>query len=166
MSSVGKRPGSWLEGAERLGRSVENLVIALVLGGVVALASAQILLRNVFSVGLPWSDGLLRLAVLWLAMLGAIAASRDDRHLAIDILPRYAPARVRRWTSALSNGCAALVTGALAIHAWRFVADSRSYGDVLLDQWPAWPFQAILPFGFALICYRYALRGVGRALGR
>jgi TRAP-type C4-dicarboxylate transport system permease small subunit len=156
----------WIHRAERFGRNLENLAVVLVLGGLVGLAGAQILLRNVFSAGLPWSDGLVRLGVLWLAVLGAVAASRDDRHLAIDLLARYASPQWRRWAAALSSAAAAFVTGLLTRYSWRFVQDSRSFGDVLLDQWPAWYFQAILPVGFALICYRYSLRSLKHLLGR
>ena len=39
------------------------------------------MLRNFFSIGFAWGDGLTRLAVLWLGLLGALAASRDGRHI-------------------------------------------------------------------------------------
>jgi TRAP-type C4-dicarboxylate transport system permease small subunit len=60
----------------------------------------------------------------------------------------------------------AIVTGLLAWHSWRFVQDSRLYGDVLLNDWPAWIFQSILPIGFGLICYRYVVRAVQQLRGK
>lgn len=128
------------------------------LGGLILLSSAQILLRNVFSVGLPWADGLVRLMVLWLALLGAVAASRDHRHIAINLTERYLPAGLMRPVNVLVDTFAAVVAGALGWYSLRFVLDSREFGDVLLDGWPAWWFQIILPIGFGLIGYRYALR--------
>src|SRR5690606_33547420 len=74
-----RSPRSWASRLERLGRLLEDALIVLLLGALVVLASAQILLRNVFSMGLAWSDGLVRMLVLWLALLGALAASRDGR---------------------------------------------------------------------------------------
>lgn len=148
----------WLERAERVGRWLENALLALMLGGLILLASAQILLRNFFSVGLSWADGLVRLMVLWLALLGAIAASRDHRHIAINLAERYLPAPVLRPIRLLVDAFTAVVAGVLAWHSLRFVLDSRAFGDVLLNGWPAWWFQSILPVGFALIAYRYALR--------
>ena len=69
----------WLDQAERVGRWVEDVLIFVLLSALILLASTQIVLRNVFSLGYPWVDGLIRLLVLWLALLGAIAASRARR---------------------------------------------------------------------------------------
>ena len=70
------------------------LVSLLVL--MVLLATGQILLRNLFDAGLSWGDPSLRLMVLWLALLGAMAATRDDNHIRIDLLSRYLPGHWRR----------------------------------------------------------------------
>lgn len=156
----------WLERAEQVGRWLENTLLALMLGGLIVLASAQILLRNFFSVGLPWADGLVRLMVLWIALLGAIAASRDHRHIAINLAERYLPARLLRPVNRVVDAFTAAVAGVLAWYSLTFVLDSREFGDVLLDGWPAWWFQSILPIGFGLIAYRYALRVVAQPRAR
>jgi TRAP-type C4-dicarboxylate transport system permease small subunit len=54
----------------------------------------------------------------------------------------------------------------LAWQSWRFVQDSKAYGDLLLGDWPAWIFQIILPVGFAVMCYRYALRTITQLVVR
>jgi TRAP-type C4-dicarboxylate transport system permease small subunit len=124
----------------------------------ILLASSQILLRNVFSVGLVWADGLIRLGVLWLALLGAVAASRDHKHISIDILTRVLPGPLRLAAVVLRNVFTSAICALLAWYSWSFVRDSREYGDVLLDNWPAWWFQVIMPVGFGLISYRYLVR--------
>jgi len=43
------------------------------------------------------------------------------------------------------------------LHAFEFVGESREFGDKLLGELPAWPFQSILPVAFALIGYRYVI---------
>ena len=55
------------------------------------LAVAQIVLREAFSTGFVWADELLKLLVLWLAMVGSVAASRDNRHIRIDALSHILP---------------------------------------------------------------------------
>lgn len=149
---------SLLTRADRLGRFIENLLLVIVLFGLTGLASAQILLRNVFSSGISWADGLIRIAVLWLALLGAVAASRDGRNISINLAGRWMPERFRRWVLALVDLFTAGVAGVFAWHAWTFVATSREFGDRLLDGAPAWIFQAIVPIAFALIAYRYLVR--------
>jgi TRAP-type C4-dicarboxylate transport system permease small subunit len=151
--------------AEAAGRWVENLLLAVLFGGLVLLAVAQILLRNVWSVGLPWADGLVRIVVLWLAILGAVAAARDHKHIAINLTQRYLPAALQRPAAIAADAFAAIVCGFLSWYSVVFVMESRSYGDLLLSDWPAWIFQAVMPIGFGLIAYRYALRCAGRVLG-
>ncbi len=150
----------WLARAGRWGRWLENTFLTLLLSGLIVLASAQILLRNVFSIGLVWGDGLVRLMVLWLALLGAIAASRENKQIKIDLLSHSLSEPLQRAARITTDLFTAIVTGLLAWHSWRFVQDARLFGDTLLNDWPAWVFQLILPIGFGLICYRYAVRAL------
>ena len=107
--------------------------------------------------------------VLWVAMLGAVAASRENRHIAIDVLSRDHAARAdRRGPQSLCRHLRQAVAFILAWYSWEFVAESREFQDRLLDDLPAWWFQAILPVGFLLIGYRYAIwcvRGVRSLFG-
>ncbi len=156
----------WLARLEQWGRWLEQSLLTLLLSGLIVLASSQILLRNGFSIGLAWGDGLVRLMVLWLALLGAIAASRDNRQIKIDLLSRSLSEPLQRVARITTDLFTAIVTGLLAWHSWRFVQESRLYGDTLLSDWPAWVFQLILPIGFGLIGYRYVLRAAQQLVGR
>lgn len=155
----------WLELAERWGEWVENFLLFVLLSGLILLASSQIFLRNILSMGFPWADGVIRLMVLWLGLAGGIAASRDRKQIAIDILARALPPRVKRITDVMAHVFTATVTGLLAWYSLRFVQDSYAFGDTLLGSWPAWVFQLILPIGFGAISYRYALRALRELMG-
>jgi TRAP-type C4-dicarboxylate transport system permease small subunit len=156
---------SWSARISRAGRVLEDSLIVLLLGGLILFSSAQILLRNVFSVGFTWSDGLIRLAVLWLALLGALAASRDGKHISMGALVQWLPRRYKIAAEVVADLFAALVTAALAYFAFSFVRDSRTFGDTLLGNLPAWWFQSIMPIAFALIAYRYVVQAVRRLRG-
>ena len=158
--------GTWLTRAERFGYWLENALMTTLLSSLILLASAQILLRNVFSTGLPWGDGLIRLIVLWLALVGAIAASRDSKQIKIDVITRSLTGAPLRVALVATDAFTVAVSGLLAWHSWRFVQDSRLFGDTLVGDWPAWIFQLILPVGFLLIAYRYLLRAFAAFVGR
>lgn len=143
--------------ADQVGRLVENAALFLVLAAMVFLAAAQIFMRNVLDIGVAWGDEALRLLVLWVTMLGAMAATRDRRHIVIDVLSRALPEAFRLWVCLLVDGFSAAVSAILAWYAAVFVADSRAYDDRLLNDLPAWPFQVILPIAFAIIAYRYCI---------
>ena len=140
-----------------LGR-LETVLLCCLLLGSIALAALQIVLRNVFSYSLFWADEAIRMAILWLAMIGAMVASGEGRHIAISIVPRYCPVPWHRPASIVSMGFAAIVSGLLAWQSLRFVADSWRYGDSVLGGLPAWAFQSIMPVGFTVICFRFLRR--------
>ena len=123
----------------------------------IVLASAQIVLRNVTGGGIAWGDEALRLMLLWLAMLGAVAASRENRHIAIDVLSRVLPERQRVGFAVLLHAFTAAVAATLAWYSWVFLGESLEYQDQLLGDLPAWWFQSILPVAFALMAYRYLI---------
>lgn len=152
-----------LKRLERAGKAVEDLLLVLILSGMMLLAVMQIVLRNFFDTGFFWTDELLRLLVLWLAVAGAVAASRKDRHIRIAVLDRFLPESANRFALILLDLFTAAVCGLIAWHSFLFVRDTRAFGDLLLGDVPAWIPQAVLPAGFALIAWRYlvfAARGV------
>lgn len=76
-----------------------------VLLAMVLVASAQALFFNIAERdvawaqslldGLSWADTFLQKGTLWLALIGASLATQQDRHIAIDVLPKIAPPRAR-----------------------------------------------------------------------
>ena len=137
----------------------------IVLGGLILLGAAQIVLRNAFSIGFAWGDGLARLAVLWLGLLGALAASRDGRHITMGALARVLPPKLRVAAGVCADLFGAAVSAVLAYAAFRFVGDAREFGDTMLGDFPAWWFQAIMPVAFALIAWQFLVQAVKRLRG-
>ncbi|HUO67569.1 MAG TPA: TRAP transporter small permease [Gammaproteobacteria bacterium] len=156
---------SWLTRAARIGLALENAVLVALLGFLIVFSFVQIVLRNVFSIGVTWGDGLTRVVVLWLALLGALAASRDGRHIRMNALAQWLPPRLHVAVGVGSDLFAAVVSAALAYFAFEFVSESRSYGDQLLGEFPAWWFESIMPVAFALIAYRFVIHALGRKRG-
>ena len=148
----------WIEYCRVLVKRVLDGMIMFLLGGMVLLAAAQIVMRNVFSFSLFWGDDVLQLALLWLVMTGASAAALSGEHLRIDILVRFVPKGGRPWLYATLHGFTAGICGVLAWQSVRLVQDSITYGDTLLGNVPAWTAQIILPVGFGFLALHYGLR--------
>src|SRR5690606_18436865 len=55
LSAAGRE--SWLDRADRIGRRIENALLVVGFSALTLLAGAQIVLRNVFSVGIVWEIG-------------------------------------------------------------------------------------------------------------
>ena len=136
---------------------VEDTVLASLLGAMVLLSSTQIALRNLADVGLSWADPLLRIIVLWVGLLGALAASRGDRQISIDALSRVLPERAQRAVQALTALFTAGVAGLVAYHGGRFVLMDLEAGVPGIGVVPAWALELVIPVAFALIAVRYCV---------
>ncbi len=121
----------------------------------ILLAVGQIVLREIFNTGFVWADEAIKLTVLWLAMVGSIAAARENRHIRIDLLSHLLPARAVALTRILVDIFAAIVSGVLAWHCWRYLQLEIEFEDTVLVDMPAWIAHVILPLAFALISYRF-----------
>ena len=138
-------------------RRLEDGVLALILAAMIGLAAYQVIARNLFDTGLLWGDALVRVLVIWVAMIGAMVASRNDDHIRIDVLTRFAPPRWRRPLTRFANAFTCAVLGVFAWHSYRFVRFEHEDGAIAFASVPAWACEAVLPFGAAVISLRYLL---------
>lgn len=133
----------------------EDGLMAILLSATILLAAGQILLRNLFDSGLIWADPTLRIMVLWLALLGAIAATRENRHIRIDLLSHKISKKSRFVLALINNLFSALICGIITWHAARFVYMEWQAGSKLFASLPAWLGESILPIGFGIMTLRF-----------
>lgn len=146
--------------AKRLLRALhkaEDVLLAGLIAGLLLLAVGQIVLRLGFSTGLVWAEPVARMGVLWLALLGALGAARQHRHIAIDALPQALPPFWRGLARRLAHLGAAGISGLLAYHAGRLWLLEREMPVSFATGIPSWLPMSILPLGFGLIALRLAL---------
>ena len=93
--------------------------------------------------------------VLWLAMVGSIAACRDNRHIRIDALSHLLPKSVVTFTQMFVDVFAAIVCAVIARHAYRYLQLEIEFEDIVLVSTPAWIAHMIMPLAFGLISYRF-----------
>lgn len=138
-------------------RKTEELVLALLLGGMILLAFSQIMLRNFFDSGIAWADPMLRLLVLWVGMLGAMLATHYDKHIRIDLITRYIPEQYHRASGFLTGMVSSVVCALLTWHSARFVYFEWQDGTEAFVGFPSWIAESILPFGFGVMTIRFAI---------
>ena len=132
----------------------EDALLILMLATMILLAGGQIILRNFFDTGIDWAPPLLRLLVLWLALLGGMAATRANNHIAIDLISRFLPERLKRIADAVTRLFTAVVCGIIAWYAAEFVWMEYQDQMILFADVPAWAGEIIIPIGFASIALR------------
>jgi C4-dicarboxylate transporter DctQ subunit len=140
--------------------SVEKILIVAIIFGMVALSCLQILLRNLFASGIPSADIILRYLTLNLAFFGASMATREGRHLKIDIIPRMVSGRFGQLIGLLTTGISVFVCLILARAGWSFVVLERESAALSVLDVPLWTAKLIIPIGFFLIAMRMVLKMV------
>ncbi|MDH5455965.1 MAG: TRAP transporter small permease subunit, partial [Gammaproteobacteria bacterium] len=88
-----------LDRLDRAGRFAENTALVVLLATMIGVAVAQIVNRQLLgsSFSLAWADELVKMIVLWLAMVGSIAACRDNKHIRIDLITHILAGTIVSW---------------------------------------------------------------------
>jgi TRAP-type C4-dicarboxylate transport system permease small subunit len=141
-------------------RRLEDGLMLLLLLGMILLACLQIFMRNAFSIGWLWADPVLRVLLLWLALLGAMVASRDDKHISIDIFSRWLPSSLQALSKIISSLFAAVICGIAAYYAGWFVLDEYQYSTADIGGLRIWLFESLMPLAFAMMCLRFTAHAV------
>ncbi|HEY4611898.1 MAG TPA: TRAP transporter small permease [Bacteroidota bacterium] len=149
-----------LQRVDALLNKVEGMLLVLFLSVMLVMAFLQVVLRNVFSFGFPWADILLRHLVLWVAFFGAALATSQERHISIDAFTRFLPERARHAARVVTNLFAAVVCYYLMTAAATFLQSEIDAGTVLYGSVPVWYAQLIIPVGFGLLLFHFAVRVV------
>ena len=89
----------------------EAAIAAAVLLIMIAVAATQAALRNLTNLDfdwanlvlerMEWADSFLQKGTLWLAFFGASLSTYDEKHIAIDVIPRLAPPRGKQFLRAI-----------------------------------------------------------------
>jgi len=144
---------TWID---RLHRAEDGL-LALLLTAMILLAGTQILMRNLFDSGFVWIDPMLRVMVLWLGLIGAIVATRHDKHICIDLLSRYFKRNTHRLIQALVGQISAATCLIIAWYGIDWIRLDYADGVSGFAGIPAWSLEVVVPVSFALIGLRYLL---------
>ncbi len=143
--------------------TLENWVLLFLFLLMVLVAVLQIILRHSPVGGLFWADDFLRVEVLWLAMTGAVVASRDRHHLGLDLARRFLPEASRHLVERLVSLLTCMVAAVLAWYCGRYVAVERESNTLAFANVPGWWAELALPVGFALVAVHYFFHLWGRS---
>jgi TRAP-type C4-dicarboxylate transport system permease small subunit len=147
----------WKRVDEAIGHA-EQALLVLFLGFMLVIAFLQIVLRNFFFTGLDWGDSLVRNLVLWVGFIGATLATKEEKHITIDLVSRWLPALGKNVVALITHLFAFFVCGSLAYAALKFIRNELQTGSKTFLDMPAWVPETILPLTFILMTVRFGLR--------
>ncbi|ALK08327.1 TRAP transporter small permease [Blastochloris viridis] len=144
-------------------RRVLTAADRLAIGGATALAVAalvvalgagvwQVAARFLLEAPSPWSEALVRTALIWMTMLGLGAALRSGALLSIDLVGRLAPPPLKRALEAFALLSNLALMGVLVWFGWEMAERVRFQVLAGLDISIAWGYAAIpVGAGFAAV---------------
>ena len=141
----------------RLADKAEKLVLCLLLTAMIVLACLQIMLRTFWGGGLLWADPLIRYLVLWCGLIGAVAATGQGRHIALDLIGKALSPKLDAWLHLLTLLFSTLAASGLTWAGWRFLAGEIQFGGAGLLSLPLWFWNSIFLISFGLIALKYLL---------
>lgn len=131
------------------------------LGIMIVMSFGQVVLRNFFDTSIVWGDIFLRHLVLWVGYFGAVIATGERRHLKIEFVTKLVPPKVKKILYIITNIFAAVICYFLMQAAVSFIQLEIEYESILILDLPSWYFLLVIPIGYAIISFRFAIHSLG-----
>jgi C4-dicarboxylate transporter DctQ subunit len=133
----------------------ENRFLSALLLLMIVLSSAEIIIRTMIGGSVLWISPVLKILVLWIAMLGAVLASRDKEHVCIDVLSHYISNKYQYLIQSICTLFVAIVSFIISYYSFQFVYSTYEYKDIAFNNTPLWIWQSIIPIAFLFIAIRF-----------
>ena len=148
---------------------VENAMLVTLFFILLVLAFFQIPLAKIINT--DNIEVLLRQMLLWISLLGASLATREGRHINVDVLSRRLHGGAKSAAVIWVNVASAVICILLTIAAWQVLKDAYDFGETveIFISIPTWILQTILVFGFGIMAFRFLLKALtetGNWIGR
>ena len=135
---------------------IEEILISIFLGVSTLLVFAQVVARYAFNTGFTWAPELVEYLFLRSVMIGASYGVKHGVHLGVDILVTKFRPEIRRWLILSAILISIFFTAGMCYLSFFYVRETYRMELITVDlQIPQWIPYLALPFGFALITFRF-----------
>lgn len=148
------------ERADAIIDRVEQTLVSIFLSVMILIAFLQIVLRNLFATGFTWGDPLVRNLVLWVGFIGAAIATREGKHISIDVVSQWVPRRGKAVIEIIIYLASFIICGLLTFAAVKFIRNESLTGSITFLGIHAWVPEIILPLTFGLMTLRFGFRSL------
>ena len=124
----------------------------------VVLAFVQVLLRNIFSFGFLWGDPFLRYLVLWVGFLGAVLATKEEKHFGVELLNRFLSRHSMHIVRCIVDIFACVVAYLLFQASLDFLEIGFDENSIDLFGISKKYYLLIIPLTFGLVAFHFLLR--------
>ena len=134
---------------------LESFLLVAIFLSTLFIAVLQIFLRNFFDIGIIWGDSFLRIAVLWIGMMGALYASRRNNHISIDLGVKYLSKKHLKIVQSIIHLFTSFICGLVAWYSIHLIVIEYEYTEIAFANVPVWLSMIIIPLVFSIMSLRY-----------
>ncbi len=136
---------------------IEDTILIGMLLAMIIMAVLQIVLRNLFDSGIFWGDGLVKVLVLWIGLVGAMIASRNNHHISIDVISRFLPPGLKKLSNLIISIFTTAICWIMTWYSFSFVMLEKEDNMTAFANVPVWICESIIPVAFGIIGLRYLI---------
>lgn len=143
---------------------IEDGLAGLVLAAVLGVVVYELTVRGLFGRSNLWTDEMSRVLLIVMTYISAIGLTRDGAHVRVELLIAMLPAKARTAIDMLSDLLCLIFAVSATWLGYKYVQESALFGISFAHSnlpFPLWVAQSVIPFGFAMISLRLALRLIG-----
>ncbi len=138
-----------------LNERLEEVFLVILMIAATLLVAAQVVTRFILKVPLPWSEEIARYMFLWLTWVGASYATKERKHVRIDIIYEKLPVKGKKICTAISTVIWIVFLAVMVYLSVRLTASVASGGQIAVGSGiPMWIPYASIPVGMGLMLFR------------
>lgn len=138
--------------------TIERVIAGLCIAGMAVLLFGDVFLREVFHLSLPWAQKLSLHFMILGGSLGVSLASSSGAHLRSEVGDQVLPKLIMPAVVTFREFCTAAFCGFYGWIAWKYVSQSREFGDVnVITGIPLWIVQATFPAVFGVMALKHLI---------
>lgn len=140
---------------------LEEVIIAILM-----LISAVLVFINVFlrqlSMGMPWTEELIRYMIIWITFLGMSACVREGSHISIEAIPDLMKGTAKKWLQAAIYFFCIVFSLAMTWYSFQYLSKMSSTGQLSPALGvPMYYFYIVILISSFMIVFRYANKFIG-----
>lgn len=137
-----------------LNERMEEIFLVVLMIAAVLIVAAQVITRKL-GIALPWSEEIARYMFLWLTWVGAAYATKERRHVNIDILYNKLPQAGKKLCTIISTVLWIAFLGIMVYLSFKLTRNVATGGQIAVGSGiPMWVPYASIPVGMALMLFR------------
>ena len=138
-----------------LDQRLEEIFLVVLMTAAVIIVAMQIIGRKFTSTALPWSEEIARYIFLWLTWVGAAFATKERRHVMIDVVYNQLPKLGKRVCTIISTVVWIIFLAMMVRLSLKLPLSVASGGQIAVGSGlPMWVPYASIPTGMGLMLFR------------